>query len=77
MVCGLKVGETKYFRNEEVLLCAYREKNTSMNPTLFISTETSSGDVTIIKRMCGRVKQKIKSRIINSYNNFMGGVDGE
>lgn len=34
----LNVGETKYFRNEEVLLRAYREKQTSKNPILLIST---------------------------------------
>lgn len=71
----LNVGETKYFRNEEVLLRAYREKQTSKNPILLISTEASSGDVTIIKKRCGRVRQKIKPHIINSYNNFMGGLE--
>ncbi|KOC63615.1 hypothetical protein WH47_02496 [Habropoda laboriosa] len=51
----IKVAETKYFRNGEVLLCADREKQTSRNPVLLISTEASTTNVTVI----GSLKQKL------------------
>ncbi|XP_076637467.1 piggyBac transposable element-derived protein 4 isoform X1 [Colletes latitarsis] len=66
----LKVGETKYFRNVEVLLCAHREKKSSKNPVLLISTEALAANVTLIQNRYGRERQKTKP-----YNNYMGGVD--
>ncbi|XP_014483551.1 PREDICTED: piggyBac transposable element-derived protein 4-like isoform X2 [Dinoponera quadriceps] len=71
----VKVGETKYFQNGEVLLCAHREKRSSKNPVLLISTEASTANATVVKKRYGREREKTKPNIIHSYNNFMGGVD--
>ncbi|KAL6417077.1 hypothetical protein ACFW04_013006 [Cataglyphis niger] len=43
------VNEVKYFRNDEVLFCAFREKKTIKKPVLLISTKAEEQDVTITK----------------------------
>uniref|UniRef100_A0A1A9UY47 DDE_Tnp_1_7 domain-containing protein n=1 Tax=Glossina austeni TaxID=7395 RepID=A0A1A9UY47_GLOAU len=65
------VNEVKYFRNNEVLFCAFREKTTA----LLISTKAEEEDVTITKNRHGREIRSTKPTIVQSYNAFMGGVD--
>lgn len=69
------VNEVKYFRNNEVLFCAYREKKCVKNPVLLISTKAEEQNVTIRKNRHGREIHSTKPAIIQSYNAFMGGVD--
>nr|XP_034194869.1 piggyBac transposable element-derived protein 4-like [Osmia lignaria] len=69
------VNEVKYFRDNEVLFCAYREKKSVKNPVLLISTKADEQNVTITKNRHGREIRSTKPAIIQSYNAFMGGVD--
>uniref|UniRef100_A0A1B0BN12 PiggyBac transposable element-derived protein domain-containing protein n=1 Tax=Glossina palpalis gambiensis TaxID=67801 RepID=A0A1B0BN12_9MUSC len=66
------VNEVKYFRNNEVLFCAFREKRL---PVLLISTKAEDEDVTITKNRHGREISSKKPAIVQSYNVFMDGVD--
>ena len=67
----VNVNEKKYVRDGDVVLCAYREKKTTKNPVLLISTKTSDENVTVIKKRNGNGKPCI----VNFYNHSMGGID--
>ncbi|XP_017759466.1 PREDICTED: piggyBac transposable element-derived protein 4-like, partial [Eufriesea mexicana] len=69
------VNEVKYFRDNEVLFCAYRERKNVKNPVLLISTKAVDQNVTITRNRHGREIRLTKPAIIQSYNAFMGGVD--
>uniref|UniRef100_A0A1A9ZXZ5 DDE_Tnp_1_7 domain-containing protein n=1 Tax=Glossina pallidipes TaxID=7398 RepID=A0A1A9ZXZ5_GLOPL len=68
------VNEVKYFRKNEVLFCAFREKKTVKRPALLISTKVEEEDVTITKNRHGIEIRFTKPAIVQSYNAFMGGV---
>lgn len=75
-VKSMNVGQAKYFRNVEVLLCGYREKKSKKYPVLLISTKAIAETKIVTKKRRGQEIQKTKPSIIIDYNKFMGGVDG-
>lgn len=55
---------------------AYREKKSLQHPVLLIFTKNTAENVTVTKKRGTQEIEKIKPAMIDSYNKFMGGVDG-
>ncbi|XP_047359935.1 piggyBac transposable element-derived protein 4-like [Vespa velutina] len=71
----VNVNEAKYFKDNNVLLCAYREKISVKKPVILISTKCEDKNVTGTKKRHDREKHSRKPAIFHSYNTFMDGVD--
>ena len=68
----LEIGECVSFRNDDILVVAWREKKSQRKPVLLLSTSESAG-MTEVRTGAGVLKQKPKC--VAAYNKFMGGVD--
>uniref|UniRef100_A0A1B6H1M9 PiggyBac transposable element-derived protein domain-containing protein n=1 Tax=Cuerna arida TaxID=1464854 RepID=A0A1B6H1M9_9HEMI len=72
-----QVGQKTYVRNDSLLFLGYREKQSQKNPVLLLSTKhTAKSTQKIIKRKNQEDRVKEIPEMIDSYNHFMGGVDG-
>lgn len=71
------VGTTKFFKNNYLLLCGSRDKQTQKKQVLLISTSSKSTTTEVTRRVRGqREPEKInKPDMILEYNKYMGGVD--
>lgn len=71
------VGGKVYLRDENMLLLGYREKKSQKNPVLLLSTKETATSVETRKRKNrpSENSQKIKPKVINTYNMYMGGID--
>ena len=70
-----EVGEKKYFRKGPILAAAFREKKSQRLPVLLLSTHSKAEDTQSVRVRHGKQKHVIKPSIVQSYNDFMGGVD--
>jgi hypothetical protein len=68
-----EVGEKKCFRKGPILAAAFREKKSRL-PVL-LSTHSKAEDTQSVRVRHGKQTHVIKPSIIQSYNDFMGGVD--
>ncbi|KAL2722890.1 piggyBac transposable element-derived protein 4-like [Vespula maculifrons] len=67
---NIDLNELKYFRNNDVLFCAYPRKKSVKNLILLISTKSVDQNVTIIKKQHSREKHSTKPVIVyTSYGN--------
>lgn len=69
------VNEPKYFTNDPVLMCSFREKKSKKNPVILISTCSDTANVSVTKKRGNYESIKNKPSMIHTYNQFMGGVD--
>jgi hypothetical protein len=69
------VGEKRYFRQGPMLAAAFREKRSQRFPVLLLSTKCKAESTirTITRR--SRTREVVKPSIIQSYNDYMGGID--
>lgn len=70
-----QVGQPKYFKNDKILMCSFRDKQTKKNPVILISTNCTTGNITVTKKKGNFQSVKEKPIIIHNYNQFMNGVD--
>jgi hypothetical protein len=68
-----EVGEKKNFQKGPILAAAFREKKSSS--LLLLSTHSKAEDTQSVRIRHGKQKHVIKPSIVQSYNDFMGGVD--
>ena len=68
----LKVGERLYARNQELLVCAFRDKKSQKKNVMLLSSKFRAREVSS-KNSKG--KEAIKPEIVAHYNAKMGGVD--
>ena len=65
---NVAVGQTKYWRDNELLLSSFHPQKTKRHPVAVMSTNGEAKNVV--------AKQKIKPSVITEiYNKYMGGVD--
>lgn len=69
------VNEPKYFTNDPVLMCSFRDKKSKNNPVILISTCSDTLNVSVTKKRGNYESIKNKPSMIHQYNQFMGGVD--
>ncbi|XP_046417424.1 piggyBac transposable element-derived protein 4-like [Neodiprion fabricii] len=75
MKTKLQEGASKYARNNEVLLLAYREKKSQKKNVLLMSTfEKAQNKTTTIRKRNAQIQVE-KPAIVAEYNKHMGGVD--
>ncbi|CAK9832764.1 PiggyBac transposable element-derived protein 4 [Anthophora retusa] len=71
----LQEGTSKYARNNETLLLAYRGKKSQKKNVLLLSTyEKAQNKTTIIRKRNAQIEVE-KPAIVAEYNKHMGGVD--
>jgi hypothetical protein len=75
---GLKekfsVGDTKYYRNCEILILGQREKK-QKNPVLLLSTKATAQNTSLRKNRHGKTKEIVRPQITDLYNKYIGGTD--
>lgn len=71
----LQESASKYARNNEVLLLAYREEKSQKKNVLLLSTYEKAQNKTTTIRKRNEQTQVEKPAIVNEYNKHMGGVD--
>lgn len=69
------VGESKYFKTKDILMCAHRDKKKQKQPVILISTNSSTDNITITKKKGLHESVKEKPKMIHNYNKYMGGAD--
>jgi hypothetical protein len=69
-----EVGEKKYFWKVRFLLLLFVKKKSRL-PVLLLSTHSKAEDTQSVCVRHGKQKHVIKPSIVQSYNDFMGGVD--
>lgn len=69
------VNESKYFTNDPVLMCSFRDKKSKKNPVILISTYSDTPNVSVTKKRRNYEFIKNKPSMIHTYDQFMGGVD--
>lgn len=71
----LQEGASKYARNNEILLLAYREKKSQKKNVLLLSTYEKAQNKTTTIRKRNEQTQVERPAIVSEYNKHMGGVD--
>lgn len=74
----LKPGEMSYFRKDELLGVAYRQKKSQKNPVLLLSTKSMATSTEVVARVRGAPGGRgpvTKPDVVLDYNDHMGGVD--
>ena len=68
----LKVGEKLYARNQELLLCAFRDKKSQKKNVLLLSSKLHARELTSRN---SKGKEATKPEVVVHYNSTMGGID--
>jgi hypothetical protein len=74
----LQPNTSLYFRRQELLTVAYREKKSQRNPVLLMSTKEKAKNVEVtarVRRNDPQPAQRLKPDMVLKYNMHMGGVD--
>lgn len=70
-----EVGVAKYFANQNILMCSFKDKKTKPHPVILISSNANSDTVRVTKKKGSYEYTKEKPSMIHDYNLQMGGVD--
>lgn len=77
---GLKVhydvGEKKYYRQNNILMLGYRQRQSKKKPVLLLSTNAKAESEARSKKRGNKISITSKPKMIREYNDFMGGIDG-
>lgn len=71
----VQTGHPKYFKSNKVLMCSYRDKKSTKNPVILISTNCTTGNISVTKKKGNIQYVKETPIIIHNYNKFINGVD--
>lgn len=74
----LKPSESSFFRQDNILVSAYREKQTQKKPVILLSTASNATLSSVEVRQRGQGDAPLtreKPDVVLEYNKYMGGVD--